>query len=174
MIDVKQTVLRTFLTAISLLAVVACAQKPRRPSNSSPAAAEAVETPGRAPAATQPPATPPPLDKNAPKETGSGDTGDYRYTFEKTGDMTVANFNSPKLPYLQEIIEAAARHVIQNVYGEKMENFPYLVPWKYKDSKQAIMLTGNEYDYVIVHIADEGKEIPQLIFWRVPKGSVKF
>ena len=167
----ERIMLRTFLSVIASLVLVACSKPARQAKAPTPSP---VETPRPTSPAANVPAKPPPIDPNAPKETGSGSTGDYDYTFEKRGDMTVANFAPQRLPFVQEIVEAAARNVVQTVYGEKMEDFPRRVPWEYEDRKHAIMLTGASYDYVFVHIEDENREIPKLIFWRVPKDSVRY
>lgn len=155
---------RNFLLAAALVFNVACAKTSRQKQS-------AAATPRPTYAGT-PVSAPPPVPPNTPKETGSGSTGDFNYTFEKTGDTAVVNF-TPKLPLVQEIIEGAARQVILEVYGEEMEGFPRSVEWNYKDRKTAAMLTGEGHDYVFLHQTDERKEVPTLIFWRVPKDSVK-
>jgi hypothetical protein len=83
-----------------------------------------------------------------------------------------ADFPSPKLPYNDNVVVGAAREVILAAYGEKMENFPRRVAWSHEGAQHAIMLAGDGYDYVFVHVADADKRIPRLVFWRVAKGSV--
>lgn len=162
---------RVFLFAFALtfvfLSTVACGRTPPPKRQSSVA-----ETPRPTPSGT-PINSPPPVPPNAPKETGAGSTGDYEYTFERTGDAAKASFK-PNLPLVQEVIEGAGRQVIFNVYGEKMEDFPRLVPWQYEDRTQAMMLTGNEHDYVFLHMTNDKREVPSLVFWRVPKDSVDY
>jgi hypothetical protein len=157
---------KTLLGAILIFATAACAQTARRDER-----AAAAETP-RPSATARPPATPPPVDENAKRERGSGVFDRYKFTFEKTGERVTADFAAPRLPYNDSVVVGAAREVISAAYGEKMENFPRRVGWSYGESRHAIKLEGREHDYVFVHVTEDKKEIPRLVFWRVAKGTV--
>lgn len=157
---------RTLLTTFLLLSTAACAGSAPRGEGVAPAA-----TP-RTPPSARAPATPPPVDESAKREKGAGVFDRYKFTFEKTGARTTADFSSPKLPYNDNVVVGAAREVILAAYGEKMENFPRRVGWSYEGAQHAIKLEGVEYDYVFVHRADADRQIPRLVFWRVAKGTV--
>lgn len=167
--------MKTSTTLVLLIALVAhaaaCSRPAPRRENASNAA-DAGGTPRPAPPAKPPAPTPPPADTNAKKETGSGNFEQYKFTYEKTGDHVTAAFNAPRLPHIDGVVVGAARAVILSAYGEKMENFPRLVRWDYKETKHAIKLEGEKGDYVFIPVKDDNKEIPTLVFWRVEKGTV--
>lgn len=158
---------KIFLNAVALFSLVSCAS-PARVEN----APQATATPKTAPTA-RPPATPPSIPENAERRSGAGGFEQYKFTYTKTGDQVVADFKSVKLPHTnQNVVVAAARELINVAYGERLENFPRLVAWEYREQKHGIKLEGEEYDYVFVPIKDADKDISQLIFWKVKKGTV--
>lgn len=165
----KNGMFRTLLGATALVCLAACAGGGRP---AAPRQATQTATPRPAPSPRTLP-TPPPVAPDAPRARGEGLFDKYKFTYERTGDETVAEFAPLKLPYVDAVVVGAGREVIFTVYGERMENFPRRVPWRYGDSEHAIKLAGDQYDYVFVHLPDDRREIPRLVFWRVPKGTVE-
>ena len=159
---------RLLPTAAAVYLLLSCSQAtPDQPRPHRDATPQRASTP-------RPPATPPPVPADAAKENGAGSFEQYKFLYTKAGQQVVADFKPQKLPHTnQNVVVAAARNVIRAAYGEEMKNFPRLVAWEYKNSKNGIKLEGDKYDYVFVPVKDEDKAISQLIFWRVEKGAVE-
>ena len=156
------------LTIAALLLVLASCSGPRRRAANAPAA-----TPSPTPAASPKVriSAPPPVDRGAKTQKGSGLAGDYAFTYEQVGEQLTATFAPGRLPRDQQIVVAAARSVIESTFGEKMEGFPRRVEWRYGEATHAILLEGKAYDYVCAPLTDKEGGIPSLVFWRVAKGS---
>ena len=161
--------LKLLTISVLLLAFATCTRPTRRAVNKP--TATATPTPAAKP---QQVTAPPPINKNAPIQKGAGSIEEYNYTYELTGGQATVEFAPKKLPFDQGIVVAASRKVIETIFGEKMEGFPRRAVWTYKDSDHAVLLEGQAYDYVFVHVRDESGDIPTLIFWRVEKGSVSY
>jgi hypothetical protein len=155
------------VAAAAALSLSACA----RTETATPAPPQQAATPRPTP---RPPATPPPVPADAPRETGSGAFEQFKFSYAKTGEQTTADFKPQSLPHTnQNVVVAAARRVIELAYGERLENFPRLVAWDYKETKHAVKLEGTKFDYVFVPVKDADRDIPQLVIWRVEKGTVQ-
>ena len=86
----------------------------------------------------------------------------------------VATFAAPRLPWVDTVIVAAARVVIDAAYGEKMENFPRPASWTEDERKiNAIKLAGINYDYIFWPTKEATGDVKTVTFRRVPKGSVR-
>ncbi|HEV2766001.1 MAG TPA: hypothetical protein VGV38_23650 [Pyrinomonadaceae bacterium] len=121
------------------------------------------------PAPTPTPADPAP-EKAVAK--GSGKFNQYGFTYQRDGERATADFCPTPLPRTDSAVVAAARLVILEAFGEKMEGFPRPVAWQHEgQSVQAVKLGGQSFDYIFWPVKEETKEVRRILFWRVGKGS---
>ena len=151
-----------FVVACTLLGLLcACGPKAHDFSDNTP--------PRRAtPAPTPTPADPAPEKANAK---GSGKFNQHNFTYRREGERASADFRPP-LPRVDMTVVGAARVVILEAFGEKMEGFPRPVGWQHEgQSVQAVKLGGNSFDYIFYPVREEANEVRRVHFWRVAKGS---
>jgi hypothetical protein len=154
------------LITLVLSAVLSCACG----GASRDAARPRTNAPAPSPSAQPTPDSPP----EPPSAKGSGKFNQYAFTFERNGHDAEARFRPTPLPRTDSAVVAAARVVIQEAYGEKMEGFPRPVRWIYEGEEvQAIKLGGRSYDYVFWPVKEETKEVRRMLFWRVTKNTVR-
>lgn len=143
---------------------------------------------GRGGATANAPATsaPTPAARRAPDieadqttRAGSGAFNQYEYSYRRTGNHATATFTTPKLPWRDSLVVAAAREIIVAVYDDRSENFPRPLVWNYQGAEvNAIKLEGDNYEYVFVPVRDTGakegtKEVASLVFQRLNKGTAR-
>ncbi|MDQ3253423.1 MAG: hypothetical protein M3R15_05880 [Acidobacteriota bacterium] len=159
------------LCAVLLVtALAACGASGRKSSAPSPSTSP-LPTPGATVVSS-------PTPRQSPAERvskqGSGAFDRYPFTYRRTNDQVVATFAAPRLPWVDTVIVAAARVVIDAAYGEKMENFPRPVPWTENERRiNAIKLAGTDYDYIFWPTKEAAGDVRTVTFRRVPKGSVR-
>ncbi|HEX8473224.1 MAG TPA: hypothetical protein VF666_04270 [Pyrinomonadaceae bacterium] len=160
---------------VLLLSCSACATNGRNAETAR--APRANSSPSNAAVASSPRA--PDIQSDKTVSNGSGKFNQYKFTFRRNGNNATATFASPKLPWRDALVVAAAREIIVAAFNDRSENFPRPVRWNYEGEQvSAIKLEGNDYEFVFVPVRDkesaEGtKEVASIVFWRLNKGSVK-
>ncbi|MBA3716026.1 MAG: hypothetical protein H0W76_26860 [Pyrinomonadaceae bacterium] len=162
---------KVLFTILLVTALVACGGGAGRKSAAPSPLTSPLPTPGATVVAS-------PTPRQSPAERvskqGSGAFDRYPFTYQRTNDQVVATFAAPRLPWVDTVIVAAARVVIDAAYGEKMENFPRSVPWAEDERTiNAIKLAGTDYDYVFWPTKEATGDVKTINFRRVPKGSVR-
>jgi len=160
---------KVLCTVLLVAALAACGASGRKSAAPSPSTSSlpTPETVVSSPTPRQSPA------ERVSKQ-GSGAFDRYQFTYQRTNDQVVATFAAPHLPWVDTVIVAAARVVIDAAYSEKMENFPRPVPWTEDERKiNAIKLAGTDSDYIFWPTKEATGDVKTVTFRRVPKGSVR-
>lgn len=163
---------RALLSLVLVLAGAACVSRGRNVATTNAPLPDAPTT-GAADARA------PDIEADQTTRTGTGAFNQYRFTYRRTGNDATATFSTPKLPWRDSTVVAAAREIIVAVYDDRSENFPRPVMWNYQGAEvNAIKLEGNNYEYVFVPVKDAGaqegtKEVASLVFRRLNKGTVR-
>ncbi|HYP54508.1 MAG TPA: hypothetical protein VEQ42_13245 [Pyrinomonadaceae bacterium] len=132
----------------------------------------ASNVPSPTPAASAGPTALPAAEPSSAK--GAGKFNQYAFRFEREGERATARFDPAPLPRTDSAVVGAARVVILEAFGEKMEGFPRPVAWEFeRQPVQAVKLGGKNYDYIFWPMKEQAKEVRRLEFWRVAKNSAE-
>ncbi|HYO64028.1 MAG TPA: hypothetical protein VER08_10390 [Pyrinomonadaceae bacterium] len=160
------------VTRVLLLACLLCACGRGGDEGKQNAPPRAANAPAPAPTATARANTDPPAGPSSAM--GKAKFNRFALAFEREGERATARFTPTPLPRTDSAVVGAARVVILEAFGEKMEGFPRPVAWEFEGrTVQAIKLGGNHYDYIFWPVREDAEVVRRVEFWRVAKSSVE-
>jgi hypothetical protein len=118
--------------------------------------------------------SPPPVSqvKSLPPTGGDvprpGEIKGYAYTYKKDETKTVATFTAKLLPADNNLMLEAVRDVVERSYGDKITAAPRITG---SGPSRSMRVASKDFDYLIVLVTDEGKDIRALIITQMEQAD---